>query len=225
MTYSFHLASARTIDRFSKAARKRDPSLIEESQFFIVHQPGVGLSSTVIVNKPAAYDLPIPPIPKTTTVRDKNEISIVHFHTHPPLGDILAPSVLIETDKGYIGDLYAFSSLRVKSKENALGGRKPSFIDRHLAIILQDDLATHRVNVIFLRESKQLALLDHPTYIQKLRENAELFAKVPDIQTVCQHLRQLGFLVSWVDLSFTDYYDYPPFSFTQAQRIAEDLQD
>lgn len=222
LTYSFHIASARTIDRFLKATRKGDSFLIEESHFFIDHRPGTGLFSTITVNKPAAYDLPIP---KIKTVEDETRITIAHFHTHPPLGDVLAPSVLIETSKGYKGDLYAFSAIRAMNKENVLKGKKPSFVPHQLAIMLQENLTSQQVSILFIRESKKLALLDHPTYIQMLRANAKLFEDVPDTQTVCQYLRQLNFQASCVDLSALEYYSYPFFSPTHLERIAEDLQD
>lgn len=222
LTYALHITSARTTDRFLKAVREQNSKLVEESHFFIDHCQGKGIVPTVVVDKPAAYDLPAP---RFKTVEDETRTNLAHVHAHPPLRDVLAPSVLIETAQGYKGDLYALSATREMNRQDVQNGKKPTFTNRQLFIILQDNLNTQEASILFIRQTEQLASLDLPTYIQKLRESTKFFEEVPNIQTVCQYLRQLNFRASHVTLDFSQYYGYPFFEPYQLERLADDLKD
>lgn len=222
LTLAFHLASARTIDMFRKTLKEGSPSLVKESGFFIAHKQGIGLISTMVVDKPAAFDLPTPSV---KTVEDDTRLSIVGVHTHPPLRDVLAPSVLVETDQGYKGDLYSFLAMRKMDQEDIQKGKPANFIQRPLMIILKDNLKTENTEILFIRETKQLALLEEPTYIQMLQENVKLFKEASATTAVCRHLTRMGFVSSFISTPITQYYRYPNFAPWEIRAVAADLKE
>lgn len=211
LTRNLQLVCARTLADYFRAVRAGDPKLVREHFFFVFYRPDVGVAPTRLPFKPAAYDLPIPEI---KTVKDSERRTLAMIHTHPPLDDLLSPSVLIGEGVEAKGDLRAFYALR--SGE--------SFAEDFLSIILQQDLERDIVKVLILREGKELQELSEEQYMKRLRANKQRVGEAQSEAEVCATLRSMGYLTAYIEAPIGEFFSYPlidPDVFKQAIRDLE----
>ncbi|MBI4225837.1 hypothetical protein HY612_01870 [Candidatus Roizmanbacteria bacterium] len=202
-----HLSILQTREAYQEAISIHDPTKVIELVFFVEFDLTVGLTASEAVEKPAAYDLPLPDV--ETAERDAHTVAMLH--THPPLpDDILAPSVIVTDDYGNrFGDLYSFIVIRKENQKAQENKRKTTFAQPLLSIIIKEDLEKERCQLLLIRESSTLMELDEAEYIKLLNEYQERLSKAKSGDEVCQILRGMGYFCSYLELSAADFYNYP----------------
>lgn len=225
ITRQFQLAAAETIDAFGEAVKNQNSSQVMESVFFVGSRQGE-VFATGRLGKPAAYDLPIV-YSRTEGNPQEQAMTTTHHtmaivHTHPPMKDVLAPSVIVDTDRERGGDLHIFLHLRTaRHQDLALG--ESGFIRHPLSIILQDDLENHTTSMLFIREKEELDLLDERTYLQRLRDNTAKMKDAGSPKEVSVILSELGFQSCYLEIPSGQFYNYPPVDRNNVAQIVKDL--
>lgn len=222
ITQQLHWVSAKTVDSYDEAVITKDPKLVKEWGFFVVNRKSEGFFATEAPEIPAAYDLPVPEI---KTVKDSKSQTMVMIHTHPPMDSVLIPSTIVQTEarkdvRSFAGDLYAFLRMR----ELSMGKKRGAFIERPLSLILQDHAESVSTKMLFIRQSKELPVLNPQEYIKELQRNRRRMNKSKDEQTVQKILADLGFNSSYLRLPMTQFYNYPSLWPDQVYAIVEELE-
>lgn len=216
-----HTASAKTVEAFIKASSLQDPRGVKEAVFFVFNRGEEGIFTTVVPEKPAAYDLDILQI---ETVEDKERETMAMVHTHPPLGDVLAPSVIeVRPDGKLVGDLYVFIHMN-KIREEAVRLGEKSFIQRPLSLILQDDLLSFTTKMLFIVEGGSLGSLSDDERIRDLRDFNRKMKAAKKESVVQRILSDLGFNSSFLEIPSEQFYDYPIGFYENWNKIGFDLR-
>lgn len=202
----FQLCAARTLDSFLAALKNQEPKQVMEHAFFIDRHFQKGVSTSVITEKPAAFDREILTY---ETKEDAGRETLIVVHTHPPLEHVLAPSTIEYSNRERKGDLYSFVFMRKNSIDYP--SDKSGFTRMPLLIILQDDpFERDATKLLAIRERPDLALLDDSNYVKMLRRYRGRIKQAKSEEEVCTILRELGYFAGFVEIPAPHFYKFPP---------------
>lgn len=187
---------------------------------FFIDEDSNNIFATGDVQKPAAYDLPMPDIDALEAPRRQ---TIAMVHTHPPLGDILKPSVYFQHDGKEGGDLYTFSRIWELRAEAIAEGNYPPFAERPLSIIMHSDVDRGTEKILFILESDELAALSKDQYIDHLKKHKDLIDNSNSEEEVVKALREMGYKASMAEITIDALYSEFPILGNQFAQLLQDL--